>query len=134
MLGIEAKARLKSIPAVREVILGLRDIGQEDLVSIFQRDMVVLVAFHRLSRTVHDLLRSLVISGLQRARVRHGHMRPALHVMCVHRRRGYIHLLRSCCCRLRGVVLRKSLRLFRMMVLLAHCHRRQYQSQHCGCN
>src|SRR5215510_14592828 len=71
VLRIEAEGSLESIPVVCEMILRLRDIGQKDLVSVFQRDMIILVTLHRLLSSINDFLRALPVSGSHRAHVSH---------------------------------------------------------------
>ena len=80
MIRIETVSRLECVSIVREVILLLRDIGQEDLKSVIERDLVVGVFRHRLTTGGDNRVGALLITRLYWPQCGHLHVRTHVHM------------------------------------------------------
>ena len=80
MLRVEPQLRLDGVTAAGEVIDLLRNVGEEDLEAVGQRDVVVLLFFCRLTRRVRNRLRAGGIPRLGLAQGGHLHVRAHVHM------------------------------------------------------
>src|SRR5215831_19368448 len=84
MIGIETLAGLESVPVIREVVLLLGDVGEEDFVPRAQRDAVVFVLLCDPAGCFNDLPGLLFISRLRVAQGGHLHVRPYSYMTALH--------------------------------------------------
>ncbi len=84
MLRIEAESRLDRIAVIREVIVLLRHIRQEDLKALRQRHFVIAVFLDRRAQLGQNLRCPLFIRRIRRTQIRHEHMRAHVHVVVGH--------------------------------------------------
>ncbi len=69
--GIKRESFQEAVPIIREVIFGLREIGEKDFVTVVQGDVVVLVFFDAGAELGDDFARARKILRRLRARPRH---------------------------------------------------------------
>ena len=72
--GIECQRFEKAIAIAGEVILGLRDVGQENFEAVVERGVVVLVFFDACAKLRDDFVGALHVFGSLRAHAGHEHV------------------------------------------------------------
>src|SRR5262249_51167087 len=86
--GIEREGFEEAVPVVREVILRLREVGQEGLVSVGDSQPIVLVPLDRWAQGLQDRLRAGAVFGRLGPRRSHSHVWPWVVVPGRHRMHG----------------------------------------------
>src|SRR2546423_8769721 len=88
MLRIEMLASFESVPVVGEVILLLRKVGQENLITIGDSNFVVLIFVGCFAGGFKNILCALLVARLGIPQRGHFHVRTHIHVIGFHGMHG----------------------------------------------
>src|SRR5580700_12143685 len=84
MRWVEFASGFKRIGVIREVIVGLRNVGQENLEAFGERDAVVFVLFDSRTQNRENFGGTFLIGGVCRTQVGHKHVRAHVHIVIGH--------------------------------------------------